>query len=65
MKDESNNSSFILPEEDMRISAKAEYACVAMLELAANYADNQPVRIKAIAEAQGVPQRFWCRSSCS
>ena len=42
----------------MRISAKAEYACVAMLELAATYADNQPVRIKAIAEAQGAPQRF-------
>jgi Rrf2 family protein len=42
----------------MRISAKAEYACVAMLELAANYADPQPVRIKAIADAQGIPQRF-------
>src|ERR1700676_5243044 len=42
----------------MRISAKAEYACVAMLELAANDADAQPVRIKAIADAQGVPQRF-------
>jgi Rrf2 family protein len=42
----------------MRISAKAEYACVAMLELAANYRDPQPVRIKAIAEAQGIPQRF-------
>src|SRR5438270_7819766 len=42
----------------MRISAKAEYACVAMLELAANHADAQPVRIKAIADAQGIPQRF-------
>jgi|SRR5579884_1523099 Rrf2 family protein len=42
----------------MRISAKAEYACVAMLELAANYSDAQPVRIKAIADAQGIPQRF-------
>ncbi|HBI41331.1 MAG TPA: Rrf2 family transcriptional regulator, partial [Planctomycetales bacterium] len=42
----------------MRISAKAEYACVAMLELAANYADAQPVRIKAIADAQGIPPRF-------
>jgi Rrf2 family protein len=42
----------------MRISAKAEYACVAMLELAANYGDAQPVRIKSIAEAQGIPQRF-------
>src|ERR1700722_3052267 len=42
----------------MRVSAKAEYACVAMLELAANYKEPQPVRIKAIAEAQGIPQRF-------
>src|SRR5437763_15036720 len=42
----------------MRISAKAEYACVAMLELAANHADAQPVRIKAIAEAQGISPRF-------
>jgi Rrf2 family protein len=42
----------------MRISAKAEYACIAMLELAANYREPQPVRIKAIAEAQGIPQRF-------
>jgi Rrf2 family protein len=42
----------------MRISAKAEYACVAMLELAANFNDGQPVRVKAIAETHGIPQRF-------
>jgi Rrf2 family cysteine metabolism transcriptional repressor len=42
----------------MRVSAKAEYACVAMLELAASHGEGQPVRIKAIADAQGVPQRF-------
>jgi Rrf2 family protein len=42
----------------MRISAKAEYACVAMLELAANHGGAQPLRIKAIADAQGIPQRF-------
>src|SRR5881398_1674979 len=42
----------------MRVSAKAEYACVAMLELAANYQEPQPVRIKAIADAQDIPQRF-------
>ena len=41
----------------MRISAKAEYACVAMLELASNHTESQPVRIKAIADAQGIPQR--------
>ena len=42
----------------MRVSAKAEYACVAMLELAANRAESQPVRIKAIADAHGIPLRF-------
>jgi Rrf2 family protein len=42
----------------MRISAKAEYACVAMLELAASHGEPQPRRIKAIADAQGIPQRF-------
>ncbi len=42
----------------MRISAKAEYACLAMLELAINHDEPQPVRIKAIAEAHGIPQRF-------
>jgi Rrf2 family cysteine metabolism transcriptional repressor len=42
----------------MRISAKAEYACIAMLELAANHGQPQPVRVKAIAEAHGIPQRF-------
>src|SRR6476620_3506534 len=39
-------------------SAKAEYACIAMLELAARYGTPQPVRLKAIAEAHGIPQRF-------
>ena len=34
----------------MRVSAKAEYACIAMLELAANYSERQPVRVKAIAD---------------
>jgi Rrf2 family protein len=42
----------------MRITNKTEYACVAMLELAASFSDPQPVRIKAIAEAQGIDARF-------
>jgi Rrf2 family transcriptional regulator, cysteine metabolism repressor len=42
----------------MRISAKAEYACAAMLELAASYGDPAPVRIKSIADAQGISARF-------
>lgn len=39
-------------------SAKAEYACVAMIELAARYGDSQPVRLKDVAAAHGIPQRF-------
>src|SRR5262245_53869426 len=39
-------------------SAKAEYACIAMLELAAQYGDPQPVRLKNIADAHEIPQRF-------
>src|SRR5438876_4102413 len=42
----------------MRVSAKAEYACVAMFELAANQDNPQPVRVKAIADAHGIPLRF-------
>jgi len=42
----------------MKVSAKADYACIAMMELAANQGDNQPVRIKAIAEQTGIPDRF-------
>jgi Rrf2 family protein len=39
-------------------SAKAEYACIAMLELAARYNDFQPVPLKAIHETHGISDRF-------
>lgn len=42
----------------MRVSAKAEYACVAMIELALNHTEPQPVRVKNIADAHGIPLRF-------
>src|SRR6266851_119798 len=42
----------------MRVSAKAEYACVAMLELATSQGKPQPIRVKAIADAHGIPLRF-------
>jgi len=42
----------------MRVSAKAEYACIAMVELAANHGGAHPVRLKAIADAHEIPQRF-------
>jgi Rrf2 family protein len=42
----------------MRVSAKIEYACIAMLDLAEHYGSNEPVRIRRIAERHGVPPRF-------
>ncbi len=42
----------------MNISAKTEYACVAILELASRYGEGTPVRIKDIAERHGIPNRF-------
>ncbi len=42
----------------MKISAKTEYACIAMLELAINYGSHEPVRIRKIAEEHGIPSRF-------
>ena len=42
----------------MKLSAKTEYACLAMLQLAADYATGEPVQIRRIAEEHGVPARF-------
>ena len=42
----------------MLFSAKAEYACVAMLELAARYADPRPVRLADVADKHGISDRF-------
>jgi Rrf2 family cysteine metabolism transcriptional repressor len=42
----------------MIVSAKTEYACIAVLELAARHAREEPVRIREIAEAHGIPSRF-------
>lgn len=42
----------------MKISAKTEYACVAVLELASRFGSGEPVRIRKIAERHDVPPRF-------
>jgi Rrf2 family protein len=42
----------------MNVSAKTEYACVALLELALQYGTGRPVRIRDIAQANGIPARF-------
>jgi Rrf2 family protein len=42
----------------MKISAKTEYACIAMLELASQFGSGEPVQIRRIAERHDVPPRF-------
>ncbi len=42
----------------MIVSAKTEYACIAVLELAARHAAGEPVRIREISAAHGIPARF-------
>jgi Rrf2 family protein len=42
----------------VNISAKTEYACLAVLELAAHYGSGEPVRVNWIAHRHGIPSRF-------
>lgn len=42
----------------MPLSAKAQYACVAMVDLARNHGDPNPVHLKDIADKHGISQRF-------
>ncbi len=42
----------------MNLSAKTEYACLAVLELALRHDYGQPVRVRTIAEQHGIPSRF-------
>jgi Rrf2 family transcriptional regulator, cysteine metabolism repressor len=42
----------------MKISAKAEYACLAVLALAQHGPDAPPLRIREISEAYGIPDRY-------
>jgi len=42
----------------MSLSAKTEYACIAVLELAARFGSPEPVRIREIADTHGIPSRF-------
>jgi Rrf2 family cysteine metabolism transcriptional repressor len=42
----------------MKISARDEYACSAVLELALNYDTELPVRVQDIAQRQGIPMKF-------
>jgi Rrf2 family protein len=42
----------------MNLSAKTEYACLAMLELAKEYDSGEPVQLRKIAAEHGIPSRF-------
>lgn len=42
----------------MKLSAKAQYACVAMVELACNHGAQPPVHLKDIAARHGISPRF-------
>jgi Rrf2 family protein len=42
----------------MKLTAKTEYACLAMLQLAEEYDTGEPVQIRRIAEEHGIPSRF-------
>lgn len=42
----------------MHLSAKTEYACIAVLELATRFGAGKPVRIREIADPNGIPSRF-------
>jgi Rrf2 family transcriptional regulator, cysteine metabolism repressor len=42
----------------MKLSARTEYACLAMLQLAHDYDSGEPVQIRRIAEEHAIPARF-------
>jgi Rrf2 family protein len=42
----------------MKVYAKTEYACIAVLELARSHDHGEPVRIRDIADRHGIPSRF-------
>jgi Rrf2 family protein len=42
----------------MKFSARTEYACLAMLQLAHDYDSGEPVQIRRIADEHGIPARF-------
>jgi Rrf2 family protein len=42
----------------VNLSAKVKYACIAVLELANQFETGEPVRLRAIADAHGIPSPF-------
>ena len=42
----------------MNVSARVEYACLAVMDLAENYGSGRPVQIRRIAQTHGIPSKF-------
>lgn len=42
----------------VNLSARVEYGCIAILELATRYSQGEPVRLRTIAETHGIPPAF-------
>ena len=42
----------------MNLSAKTQYACLALLELAQNCSSSEPVQVRLIAQRHGIPPQF-------
>ncbi|MBE7381200.1 MAG: Rrf2 family transcriptional regulator [Leptolyngbya sp. SIO1E4] len=42
----------------MELSSKSEYALLALVELSAHYTSSEPLQIRQIASAQGIPDRY-------
>ena len=42
----------------MNLTAKTEYACLAMLELAQHFESERPVQLRVITERHGIPAQF-------
>jgi Rrf2 family transcriptional regulator, cysteine metabolism repressor len=42
----------------MKISAKAEYACLAVIALARRHPEEPPLRVREIAESHHIPERY-------
>lgn len=42
----------------MQISAKTQYACIAILELSRQFLSKEPVQIRRIADEHAIPSRF-------
>ena len=42
----------------MRISARCDYGCKALLELSLHWPSKEPVQIHEISEKQGIPERY-------